>query len=197
MKRKLTTWSDRLPAARTGAGGFTLIEIMIALAILGTALFILLDSHYSALRLYDHSWEKIAVSDMMAKAIGEAQAEILAGKRTGDGDFGKRHPGYSYSFSGQSDDENDPSFYTVLVTVNTPDGGANEMTLYFYDTTGGLAASGPLQPGGRVTAGLGRNTDTGKEGASRSSDRSSGSTSGRPSSGSRKQSGVDGRSGAT
>mgnify|MGYP002682402214 CR=1 FL=1 len=42
-------------SARTGDDGFTLLEIVVALAVIGGVMFILLETHFRALRLYDQA----------------------------------------------------------------------------------------------------------------------------------------------
>ncbi len=136
-------------------GGFTLFEIMIALAILGGSMFLLLDAHYRAMRLHDSTQEEILAADLMVSALGQAELETLSDMKGKDGDFGKRFPGYSYAYDAQMDPENDPGFWTVTVTLKGPD-GERQMTMAFYDVLRGQTAAG----GEFGDKGLGPNANT-------------------------------------
>jgi len=101
--------------------GFTLIEVMVAVAILGSSLLILLETHYAAMRLFNEAREETLMQQFLERVIGEAEVEVLAGNLTGSGDFGKRYPEYTYTFEGvpAGEDEMTP-LYDVTVTVDGP-----------------------------------------------------------------------------
>ena len=67
--------------------GFTLLEIMIALAILGGSMFLLLDAHYRAMRLHESVLEEIVATDLMMSALGQAELETLAQLKGKEGDL--------------------------------------------------------------------------------------------------------------
>lgn len=116
--------------------GFTLIEIMVALAILGTALFVLLEAHYGAMRLFVNARDQVEVNSLLERALGIAEAEVMTGSTGGHGDFGKRYPDYSYTY--QVDDlggSDQPGFYSVTVILQGPQDGV-EMTLLVYKGAG-------------------------------------------------------------
>jgi prepilin-type N-terminal cleavage/methylation domain-containing protein len=140
------TRAGRAGAARVSrAEGFTLFEIMVALAILGGSMFILLDAHYRAMRLHNSTLEEVVAADLMLTALGQAELETLSGMKGDEGDFGKRFPGYSYVYDAQMDTENDPGFWTVTVTLKAPD-GERQMTMAFYDVLRGQTpGAGGLQ----------------------------------------------------
>ncbi len=100
--------------------GFTLIEIMIALAILGTALFVLLQAQGGALRLQLLADDQLTETYLSLRAINQAEIEALAGNVSGSGDFGARFEGYSYTFSATASNADQPKFYTLEVSVTTP-----------------------------------------------------------------------------
>lgn len=117
---------------RVAQGGFTLIEILVALAILGTALSVLLDAHFATLRLHQHVREETIMQTLLLDAVGRAEVEAAAGNLSGSGDFGKRYGGYGYDFDAQSVGEGEtPGLYRVLVTVTSPT-DSRAMTLYVY-----------------------------------------------------------------
>jgi len=106
---------------RTRSAGFTLVEIMVALAIVGTALVVLLQAHYASQMLFDQAQQETLMQGFLEHAIGLAEAEVLAGRLSGSGDFGKRYPDYSYSFSAQQAGQSEMvPLYGVMVTVSGP-----------------------------------------------------------------------------
>jgi len=90
-------------------GGFTLIEIVAAVAILGGGLLILFDCHYGALRLFNDTREEVMMQNFLEQAIQWAEMEVVAGELEGGGDFGARYPDYSYTFTGQRVGEEEAS----------------------------------------------------------------------------------------
>ncbi len=113
--------------------GFTLIEIVIALAILSTALFVLIQAHYGSLNLYEYSRDATLVNTLMRQAVGMAEVEVLAGNLTGGDEFGRRYPGYKYSFDAQPVGD-DPGVMLYDVTVRIEgDEVSHEMHLLVYD----------------------------------------------------------------
>lgn len=101
--------------------GFTLIEIVVALAILGGGLFILLESHLGALRLFDEAQEEATITMLLQSAVGDAERAVLAGEASGDGDFGLRLSEYSYRFSMVPVDQEElPGLLEVTLTLVTP-----------------------------------------------------------------------------
>ena len=81
------------------AEGFTLIEIMAALAILGTTLIVLLDSHYKALQLHDETREAMVMDMLVERAMNQAELDVQAGNEEGSGDFGDGYSDYAYSYT--------------------------------------------------------------------------------------------------
>lgn len=106
---------------RTHQDGFTLIEVVVALAILGTGMVILLEAQYASLVLFDSAQEEATMSIFLESVIGEAERDVLAGNTDGEGDFGGRFPDYSYTFKAtQPDEDNAPGLYEVVVEVHGP-----------------------------------------------------------------------------
>jgi len=111
--------------------GFTLIEIMVAVAILGTAMLVLLEAHYGALHLYGETQEAIVSQMLVERAVYEAEMHVQAGELKGTGDFGKSKTGCSFTFDAQPMGENYVPLYFVNVSVTTPtDSQSVQMLVY-------------------------------------------------------------------
>lgn len=101
--------------------GFTLLEVLIALAILGGAMIILLESHYATMQLFSET-QDAALEEMLAQqGTAAAEMEILAGDESGDGDFGELYPDWSYSYTTKFlDDVEAPGLMQVSFTLQGP-----------------------------------------------------------------------------
>lgn len=126
--RLLTIYS---PSQRESRRGFTLLEVIIALAILGTAMVVLLESHYAALGVHIDQREQVLLDHLTALAIGYAETDVASGNMSGDGDFGKRYEGFSYGFTSDPPSDEYPNLYQVVVTVKTPEDD-RKITVYLY-----------------------------------------------------------------
>lgn len=104
----------------TQAQGFTLVEIMAALAILGTALFMLLQAHYTTLRLFETAREEALLTELLERAVSIARLEVAAGNPTGADELGKRYPDYEYRFEATPVDEAQPALVELYVQVEGP-----------------------------------------------------------------------------
>jgi len=104
------------------SGGFTLIEVVAALAILGTAIFVLLDSHYAALALQISTEEEIVQRHLVETTVARAEVGVLTGELSGSGDFGNRYPGYTWAYNASRVGEDDRvHLYQLTVNVQGPD----------------------------------------------------------------------------
>lgn len=113
--------------------GFTLIEIVIALAILGAGMFVLLESHFASTNLFASAQESAALSALIERAAGQAEAAVLAGESAGQGEFGARFPDYTYEFEAAAVSAEDfPGLLEVTLTVFDPE-ESTEITFYTYD----------------------------------------------------------------
>lgn len=120
--------------------GFTLIEVMVALAILGMSALVLLDAHFNALRLHTDTRDQILTQQFLEEAMGQAELQVMAGSLSGSGSFGNRYPDYSYSFAAQpAGTQQGLPLYEVVVSVKGPSAGTdaassaeNQMTMYIY-----------------------------------------------------------------
>ena len=106
---------------RSTRAGFTLLEVVVALAILGSSMFILLQTHLNALNAHDRQKTKVTMNHLTVLALGRAELEIASGTFDGSDDFGDRWEGYSYEFDAQPFGETYPNLYEVTLRIATPD----------------------------------------------------------------------------
>jgi prepilin-type N-terminal cleavage/methylation domain-containing protein len=114
--------------------GFTLIEIMVSLAILGGGMFLLMNAHYSALQLHMLTEEEVDSRMLLESSVARAEMGIAGDELSGSGDFGTRYSGFSWSYEAQElgDTENpflmDMQFLSVTVTLTVPQGDAKTLS---------------------------------------------------------------------
>ncbi len=114
-------------------GGFTLIEVLVALTILGVTAVILLDTHYGSMRLFSDARDEVLMQGFLQRALGQAEIDVLTGTLNGSGDFGKRYPDYSYTYTAQLMGVETVPLYTVTVVVSGPEEESKTMTELVYD----------------------------------------------------------------
>jgi prepilin-type N-terminal cleavage/methylation domain-containing protein len=101
--------------------GFTLLEVMVALAILAMALYVLLQAHYLAMDLYDTAREEVTEQNLIRQAMGMAEADLQAGNLSGGGDFGPRYPDYRFIYDAtRVSEEMGVPLYEIVVKVEGP-----------------------------------------------------------------------------
>lgn len=127
------TRTSPLRAAAISEGGFTLMEVVVALAILGTGVIMLLESHYGSMRLFADAQERAMTDSLLVEAIGLAEQSVLTGERATDGDFGLRYPDYSWSYTSRTLNSNDfPGLVEITLTITTP-AGDEARTFFIHD----------------------------------------------------------------
>ena len=113
--------------------GFTLIEVLVALAILGVAMFVLLDSHYSALRMQSATVDEVELRSLLELAVAEAELGLLTNNLTGEGDFGERFSDYRYSYSSELQGTDNVPLYLIRVTVTHESRGDTELEFFVFN----------------------------------------------------------------
>lgn len=118
---------------RSSRDGFTLIEVVVALGILASAIVILLESHYGSLQLFDAAQDIAFTDQLMQHAIGESERSALTGALSGDGDFGARFSDYTFRFEAEPvSPEELPGLLEITVLVEGPS-GTREMQYLLYN----------------------------------------------------------------
>lgn len=129
-------------------GGFTLIEIMVAVAILGAALMLLLDTHFSSTCLLDDAHEEFEMQSRLQYVLNGAEMSVQAGKQDGSAEFGGGDDDSEYTYSwtatdvGQTGDETGVPLVEVTATVNGPN-DKRSMTMFVFLNTEAGAESLP------------------------------------------------------
>lgn len=111
-------------------GGFTLMEVLVALVILSASIYILLSHHFTIMGLQQTISDELIYSQLVETAVGKAELGVAMDKLSDAGDFGERFPEYAWHYdailSGQ--DELIP-LYAINVTI---DGPAESRTYDFF-----------------------------------------------------------------
>ncbi|MFM1921999.1 MAG: hypothetical protein RLZZ303_3633 [Candidatus Hydrogenedentota bacterium] len=136
--------------------GFTLVEVLAAVAILGTAMFVLLDAHYTSMRLQETMQLSASYRQMLEMTVNRAEVEVLRGELAGGGEFGPRFPGFTWSYDAVPAAKEGIHLYEVNVRVTGPE--SEEMRTFLVykissdeETEGGLG-SGFMGVGGASRA---------------------------------------------
>ena len=107
-------------------GGFTLLEVLIAVAIAGMAIVMLLQTHNGTLRLYERYREMTIAQHIARELISEIEAGGYPGDTEEDGDVHDKYPGFAWHRTCTKDGvEEDfegpaPGVYKVIVTIKCP-----------------------------------------------------------------------------
>jgi len=126
---------SRAPQTKRNAG-FTLIEVLVALSLLGVSMFVLLQTHYNAMSTFADVRDASELEFLTAEAIAAAEVEVLTGETRGSGEFPGTDTELTYSFEATDvDTANLPGLKRVLVTVNRPDKEPHVFELLVFDGT--------------------------------------------------------------
>ncbi len=91
------SWDSQRPSAhRLSAGGFTLLEVMVALGILATALVVLLQNHASSVRMSEQA--RLLTRAVILATDKMTEIELAGYPEVGEssGDFGELYPGFRW-----------------------------------------------------------------------------------------------------
>ena len=120
-------------SARRSAG-FTLAEVLVALSILGTALFVLIGAHQSAMRLQIEAETAVEERQLLEGAVARAEVAVMTGSLSASGEFGPRYPGYGWGFDAQNvGSDTQVPLYQVTARLTTPD-GEKKLDFFYFNT---------------------------------------------------------------
>ena len=120
-------------SARRSAG-FTLAEVLVALSILGTALFVLIGAHQSAMRLQIEAETAVEQRQLLEGAVARAEVAVMTGSLSASGEFGPRYPGCGWSFDAQNvGSDTQVPLYQVTARLTTPD-GEKKLDFFYFNT---------------------------------------------------------------
>lgn len=144
MRPMSPSLKGRRPAANPRSG-FTLMEVLVALAILGTSLFVLVNAHFSAMNLIMDSAEVMDERMLLEGAAARAEIAVMMGNLAASGDFGAKFPGYGWSYQAQQVgvDQAVP-LYQVTATLSKPEGSASLDFFVFNIGDPGSSGGGEL-----------------------------------------------------
>lgn len=115
--------------------GFTLIEVLTAVTILGVALFILLASQWTSLNIHAVMNEEVTLGELVQTVAGKAEIGVQTGLLSDGGDFGTRYPDYTWTYdatlSGDAE-STETQLYDVQITVQGPE-TEKQVNFYVYN----------------------------------------------------------------
>jgi general secretion pathway protein I len=119
------------------AAGFTFLELLVSLAILGSAFVILLSAHTSAARLESRARRLMTASLLARQIVTDTELNGVPDLGGDDGDFGEEFPEYAWERNVATPDLPIPitsvDVREVHIQVTWPDrGGTDSMDLVFY-----------------------------------------------------------------
>jgi type II secretion system protein I len=114
-------------------GGFTLIEILIALAILSVAGITLVESNTVSMHLWNRHRETVIVRQLLERKMAEAEVNALSGSKSDSGEFEGVHSGYTWDVESRPFEEQ--SLYELTCTITTPTGREYKLTYIYFDVT--------------------------------------------------------------
>ncbi len=126
--------------------GFTLVEVLAAVAILGSAMFVLLDAHYTSMRLQETMQLTASYRQMLEMTVNRAEVEVLRGELSGGGDFGNRFPNFKWSYDAALAAKEGINLYQVNVRVTGPE-SEETRTFLVYSINNSEEAQGGLGSG--------------------------------------------------
>ncbi|HOQ89129.1 MAG TPA: prepilin-type N-terminal cleavage/methylation domain-containing protein [Candidatus Hydrogenedentes bacterium] len=119
------------------SGGFTLVEILVALTVLAVAAFVLVDAHLTAAKIHLDAAEAAEKRMLLEGVVSRAEVALSAGNLSGEGFFDDTRQDYRWSFQAEpySADAFTPLFH-VQASLIGPD-GEDTLEFYWFDPSGG------------------------------------------------------------
>jgi hypothetical protein len=99
------------------------MEVLIATAILGSSIFLLLQAHYSAVRVFADVRDDALRLELMEYAMGMAEIEVRTGQLSAEEELGDRYPNHRYAYNAEMLGEEEDGLYEIEVTLIETVGG--------------------------------------------------------------------------
>jgi type II secretion system protein I len=101
-------------------GGFTLLEVLVAVAIAGMAIVMLLQAHSGSMALYEECREMVIAQHLIRELISGIEVSGYPGDIEQEGKDKERFPGFSWLLTCKMLGESVPGVYEVTVTIKGP-----------------------------------------------------------------------------
>jgi len=107
-----------------GAGsppqGFTLLEVLVAVAIAGTAIVMLLHTHSASMRLYERCRGMVIAQHLIRELMSEIEVSGYPGEVDERGDLEDQYPGFRWRRTCRMMPKLGPGIYEVTVVITGP-----------------------------------------------------------------------------
>jgi general secretion pathway protein I len=116
-------------------GGFTLLEVMIAMAILSISLLVVFQSQSQSVAMMANSRAMTMLTLLAQSKMAELETAAIASLESGSGDFGADYPDYTWTSTVTSEDERFLKKIVLKVQNNRlKKGNAITIVLYRFKT---------------------------------------------------------------
>ncbi len=105
---------------RTSSAGFTLLEVMVAVAITGGAIVMLLHAHSTSMALHERCRSMLVAQHLIRELISEIEVIGYRGDVVEAQDVSNQYPGFKWSREVLMLGEDMPGVYEVTVVITTP-----------------------------------------------------------------------------
>jgi prepilin-type N-terminal cleavage/methylation domain-containing protein len=105
---------------RASLAGFTLLEVMIAVAITGGAIVVLLHTHSASMRLHERCRSMLIAQHLIRELISEIEISGYPGDIEEEQDVSDKYPGFEWRRTCRMVGETMPDVYEVTVVITGP-----------------------------------------------------------------------------
>jgi type II secretion system protein I len=118
---------------RVRRNGFTLLEVLIAIAILAVGGIILIQTQITSIRLWERYRDSVIARELAQQKLAEAELDGFSGDKQEEGEYEGKYAGYAWRLDSESTTES--GFYEVTVTITCPAGREFTLITHFIDLT--------------------------------------------------------------
>lgn len=111
---------DMKTIERTFHAGFTLLEVLVAVAITGGAIVVLLHAHSASVSLHEKCREMLISQHLIRELISEIEAFGYPGAIDEEQDVSDKYPGFKWRRTCRMVGEDMPGVYEVIVIIFAP-----------------------------------------------------------------------------